>query len=58
MGNVEQYSKMDTELIYILNSILKKKIKFNLTKYKIYKHLKNFSEKNNVKKYNKLFEKI
>ena len=50
--------KNEAELIYILNSILKKKIKFNLTKYKIYKHLKNFSEKNNVKKYNKLFEKI
>ena len=42
------YKKKD-DLKMILNKILKKKIKFNMDKKKLYKHLNNFSEKKILK---------
>ena len=43
------------ELEIILKKIIDKKIIFKKNKKLIKNHLKNFSEKNNVKKYTKLF---
>jgi glycosyltransferase involved in cell wall biosynthesis len=51
------YKKKD-DLKMILNKILKKKIKFNMDKKKLFKHLNNFSEKKNTENYKKLFLNI
>ena len=50
--------KKNSDLKTVLNKILHKKIKFNMNKKKIYKHLNNFSEKKNTEKYEKLFLNI
>ena len=46
------------ELKNILEKIIRKKINFKLKKSKILKHLNNFSEINNLKKYKNIFYSI
>jgi glycosyltransferase involved in cell wall biosynthesis len=50
--------KKKVELEIILNKILKKKMKFNMDKKKLYNHLNSFSEKKNTQNYKKLFFNI
>ena len=42
------------DLKKVLNKILTNKTSFNINRYKVYNHLKNFSEKKNTEKYKKL----
>jgi glycosyltransferase involved in cell wall biosynthesis len=50
--------KNQNQLKNILNKIISKKIKFTFNQTQLLKHLKQFSEINNIKKYNNLFQQL